>query len=35
MQFSKATLSIRRLFDSLDIHYTNSLNTEAHKQNET
>ena len=33
MQLSKATLSIRRLFASLDIHYDNILNTEVQKQN--
>ena len=34
MQVSKATLSITKLFPSLDIHYNNSLKTEVRKQNE-
>ena len=34
MQFSKATLSIKTLFTSLDIHYSNRLNTEVQNQNE-
>ena len=34
MQVSKATLIIRKLFPSLDIHYNNSLRTEVQKQNE-
>ena len=35
MQVSKATLSIGRLFASLDICYNNSLNTEMQRQNRT